>query len=380
MKRTIFLSLVFIISCISIAAEEHKEVYLLTCAPGSESYSIYGHSALRIVDSTINFDKVYNWGVFDFDTPNFVLKFARGRLDYMLAVYSYNSFLREYFSEERTVYSQLINMDSTEIARLELLLEENLKEENLYYRYDFLHDNCATRIKDILEDVYDVSLKYPDENQDDLSTFRLRLGEYQGDLPWLDAGVNLLVGSPGDNNCGFNESMFLPDYLMWNLSRARIEKGNTIVMLLEPATTVFEFPGEERHIRLVYQPWFILSLLSLVIIISGLIIRKTKFHNSIDFSIFSILAILSVLLIFLNFFSDHDAMSRNINLVWLNPLVIVAPFFLLKRKCRVLWLLMVLLVIAYFTLLLLGLQSMNPAIYPLLVLIAARAIYRYRKV
>jgi hypothetical protein len=68
-------------------------VYLITCNPGTETYSIYGHSALRIVNNADKTDLVYNWGGFDFRTPNFAWKFAKGRLDYMLNTESLNNFL-----------------------------------------------------------------------------------------------------------------------------------------------------------------------------------------------------------------------------------------------------------------------------------------------
>ena len=126
-------------------------VYLLTCASGNETYSLWGHSALRVVIQATQSDKVYNWGVFDFGTPNFAWKFAKGRLDYMLGVYNYNVFIRDYFLEKRSVISQKVNLNQVEKLRLMLLLQENMKPENRNYRYDFLYDNCSTRIRDIIE-------------------------------------------------------------------------------------------------------------------------------------------------------------------------------------------------------------------------------------
>ena len=154
MKRIFaFISVILITLCPDLFSQNKlsPEVYLLTCAPGTETYSHWGHSALRIVDSEKNTDLVYNWGVFDFSTPNFVWKFAKGRLDYMLGVYSYKRFIQEYFLEERWVNQQKINLEPEETSSCLCLLAENLKPENIKYRYDFFYDDCSTRIRDLLE-------------------------------------------------------------------------------------------------------------------------------------------------------------------------------------------------------------------------------------
>ena len=136
-------------------------VYLLTCGPGTETYSIYGHSALRIVIPEKHTDTVYNWGVFDFNTKHFVWKFAKGRLDYMVIGESLKGFLGSYFFEQRYVYSQRINIDASEMRILTGLINENMKPENTKYRYDFFYDDCTTRIRDLLEKSIGEKLKYP---------------------------------------------------------------------------------------------------------------------------------------------------------------------------------------------------------------------------
>jgi len=123
-------------------------IYLITCSPGTETYSIYGHSAIRIVISHIKSDTVYNWGVFDFTTPNFVWKFAKGRLDYVLDTSEFNRFMLDYIYEKRSVFSQKINLESSEKRVLLSLIQMNLQPKNRSYRYDFFYDDCSTRIRD----------------------------------------------------------------------------------------------------------------------------------------------------------------------------------------------------------------------------------------
>jgi hypothetical protein len=138
-KTFLLISVLIIITFQSILSQSGSDtlVYLLTCGPGTETYSVYGHSAIRILIPEKKTDLVYNWGVFDFDTPHFAWKFAKGRLDYQLGVESMKSFLQIYVYEKRFVYSQIINLNGDERARLVSLINENLKPENVKYRYDF---------------------------------------------------------------------------------------------------------------------------------------------------------------------------------------------------------------------------------------------------
>jgi hypothetical protein len=186
MKKLTILMIFLISGTYGIMSQEGPaaDIYLLTCGPGTETYSIYGHSALRIVIPERNYDQVYNWGVFDFATPNFVWKFAKGRLQYMLGVYSYDSFLREYDSEKRWVISQKINLSVEEKQELFNLISVNLRPENIKYRYDFFYDNCSTRIRDLLEKASGGNLIYPDdESKKNLPTFRELISDYQKGYP-----------------------------------------------------------------------------------------------------------------------------------------------------------------------------------------------------
>jgi hypothetical protein len=248
----IALAIIFIFLLIPVSAQnpDNTEAYLITCSPGTESYSMYGHSAIRLHDTVSGLDAVYNWGVFDFSTPNFTYKFARGRLDYMLGVYSYKSFLQEYLYENRSVISQKINLSPDQLIKLLSLLDDNMKKENRFYRYDFFMDNCATRIRDILENVVGTDLVYPQEELDKTVTYRMRLDEYQkGKFSWLDVGIDFLLGSPADKPCGFRESMFLPDYLQSNLSEAKVRTENGSISLLGRREVILDF-------QIIYQPDF----------------------------------------------------------------------------------------------------------------------------
>ena len=146
MQKILFVTVVlFLINVSELFSQSATDttVYLLTCGQGTETYSIYGHSALRVLIPDKHIDNTYNWGEFDFNTPNFAWKFAKGRLDYMIFEEPLKGFLQGYFFEKRFVCSQKLNIDGKEKRKLIELINENLKPENVRYKYDFFYDNCS---------------------------------------------------------------------------------------------------------------------------------------------------------------------------------------------------------------------------------------------
>ena len=378
---------------LQLQSAANMEVYLVTCGAGGETYSMYGHSALRITNIENGSDIVYNWGVFDFSTPNFAYKFARGRLDYLLAAYPFSSFLQEYLREERSVVTQKINLTDRDKMELHLLLIENLKPENWSYRYDFFMDNCATRIRDILEAALGDNLIYPDGEaypgtmvsesaipaENSIPSFRDRINEYQqGSLVWMDMGIDLLLGSPADRACGYRESMFLPDYLMSNLSAAKVISGGVgAVPLLEEPVVMLAFDPPSMKNKFFTMPWFLISLAAVVLIILTYRVRNRWLQNGFDTLFFTVLVILSFLMIFTNYLTDHEAMGNNYNIIWLNPLLLAAPVMIfLRPPNRWYWMSQIALTLTFMVVIVIVKQTINPAFIPLMVLLIARSHYR----
>ena len=316
-------------------ADSAAGVYLLTCVPGTATYSIYGHSALRIVDSTRNSDLVYNWGVFDFSTPNFVWKFAKGRLDYMLGVYPYDKFLKEYFFENRSVHSQKVNLEQDEIAELMSLINENLRPENISYRYDFFYDDCSTRIRDLFEKVLGEKLIYPPDETNDAPTFREKIAGYSGVYPWLRMGIDLLMGTPGDKKAFFRDRMFLPDDLQLNLAQAVVNRDRKMTPLMQPVQYLLEFDPPVIKSPFYSSPFFTFTMLFILLLFVTTVYRGKTVINYIDILIFFCFSIISVMMIFFNFFTDHLQMRMNLNIVWFNPLIMICLYCtVFNRRCK----------------------------------------------
>jgi hypothetical protein len=375
-----YLLLLLIINVQMAAAQENPgaEIYLLTCGPGTEIYSVYGHSALRVVIPGKNSDLVYNWGVFDFNTSNFTWKFAKGRLNYSLGVSSYKSFLGEYFMDQRWVLSQKFNLDAADIEKLFTLLAENLKPENITYRYDFFYDNCSSRIRDLMEKTLGNNLIYPPEKpKKELQTFRDLTGEYEKVYPWIRMGIDLLLGSPADKKASFRDRMFLPVDLKNGLSELLIRRNGKMIPLLQNPQVVVDFKQPAPQEKLFTSPMVILSLVLIVLIILAGLSRGEKWNNVLDIFLFSLFSILAIVMIFFNFFTDHQQTGWNLNIVWLNPFILVCLAGLILKKDWETWFRIVFYLNVLFLLFLVVLpQDINEAYLPLIVILILRSSVR----
>jgi hypothetical protein len=340
MKKIIVFSLFVLLGCspdVFSQSSNDTLVYLLTCAPGTETYSIYGHSALRIVIPEQHIDAVYNWGVFDFSTPNFAWKFAKGRLDYMIIEEPLKGFLEEYFLEKRSVYSQKLNINAIEKHRLTELINENLKPENIKYRYDFFYDDCSTRIRDLLEKSIGEILKYPPPESGKIPTFRDLVAKYQNPYPWLRFGVDLIMGSTADKKAIFRDRMFLPIDMKDELSKTVIHRDDKMIPLLQNPEVLLDFDAPVIKQNFLTSPSFVFTLIIILILILAALIKSANIIRITDIMIFSVFSLLSILMIFFNFFTDHLQMKLNLNILWLNPFIIVCLVMLILNKTGMLW-------------------------------------------
>jgi hypothetical protein len=352
-------------------------VFLLTCGPGTETYSIYGHSALRIIHNAKKSDYVYNWGVFDFDTPNFAWKFAKGRLDYMLGVESIQGFLQIYYFEKRFVLSQKMNLSPSETARLIGLINENLEPENIKYRYDFFYDDCSTRIRDLIEKAVGEKLLYPPDEKEKSPTFRDMTGKYQNPFPWLKFGIDLIMGSPGDKNAPYRDRMFLPIDLQKALTESVVNRDGKMIPLLQNPDKILDFDPPEIKQRFLLMPAFIFTIAFIFILILSALVKRKKFIYWFDIVLYFVFSILAVLMIFFNFFTDHQQMRWNLNIIWLNPIILICFVLIIIKREGTFWFrLLFYISVVFLTLHFLLPQSFNIAILPLTLILLIRSSLR----
>ena len=304
---------------------DEAEISLLTCRRGDEVYNMYGHTAIRILDPAVRMNQVYNYGVFSFGEPGFLMKFLRGKLLYRIEKSSYQRFIREYKREERSIMSQTLDLSTTEKNNLYQALEINCLPENKSYYYDFFFDNCSTRVRDLFRNELP-TLAYPIEAEKP-HTFRTLLDEYTDVWPFTDLGQDLIVGSVSDKTAGVEGEMFLPEFLAGVIDRTTL---NHRPIVKETAFLLdYEEQEERRGKSRTRWPLIVFGILLLVEIIRFLLTSKTnKFSwlRRIDNLWYFILGIGGLALIFMWFGTDHLTTKKNLNLLWMNPLYLVYAF------------------------------------------------------
>jgi hypothetical protein len=351
------------------------KISLMTGTPGDQLYNCFGHSAIRIEDPNLRMDFLYNYGTFDFDTPNFYLKFVQRKLLYTLSKSSYRGLALLYEQEGRGIYLQELLLNQEEKQLVFDRLKENYKPENREYLYDFFYDNCATRIRDILQDGLGEDLDIP--NEEGTKRFRAYLDEYLEPTPWMDLGIDIILGLEADKKADSKAQMFLPDYLADNLAKATY-KGKP---LLGEKVWTLPLPEVEQS-KSFFSPFLVMLLVSLLIGLLSWIARKQKtLTNLIDLSLFSILSIAGLLVAFLWFGTDHIATQYNLSLLWASPLYLLWVFVGWKFKAPAKWvqiLAWILLLSNLLALLMLivPIQKFNIALLPLILLILYRLYHR----
>jgi hypothetical protein len=340
MKKYFYIFLIILNTSTSmLLSQEVKipEVYLITCNPGVETYSHYGHSALRIKIPDTNSDFIYNWGVFDFSSPNFAWKFAKGRLEYMLVEETFKQFITGYISEKRSVYQQKANLEPNEINTLISLIAENLKPENVKYRYDFFYDDCSTRIRDLFEKSVGNKLLYPPVESKILPTFRDKVGEYNIHYPWLKLGIDLIMGISADKKVSLRDQMFLPFDLQKGLSQTIVRRGDKMIPLLQNPVSVFESDPVQYNQSVLNSPLIVTGFFLVLLIILTAMNQRSGINKAVDIILFALFSGLAMLMVFFNFFTDHLQMKWNLNIIWLNPFLILCLISVITERNWKIW-------------------------------------------
>ena len=293
---------------------------LLTCAPGEEIYSLFGHTAIRYENPSQGVDVVFNYGLFSFDTPNFIFRFSLGETDYQLGATNYSHFAGEYAFFGRSVWQQTLNLTNEEKIDLIRLLQENHRPENRVYRYNFFYDNCATRPRDKIEESIAGQVIYPTEPQDGSRSFRDIVHQYCKGHPWARFGIDLCIGSEADQPITQRQMMFAPFYLMNSFAGAQIKNDSIQRPLTEASELIVDATPEEDESGWIPTP--LQCALLLFILTAGATIygirRRTGLWG-VDLFLFGAAGIVGCVLAFLALFSEHPAVSSNFLLLVFHP-------------------------------------------------------------
>lgn len=353
-------------------------ISLLTCSPGVELYSTFGHTALRVTDSARGFDIVYNYGTFDDRDPNFYVKFTRGIMLYALSAYSYQDFLHEYRSENRSVIEQNLQLTCAEKQRLFMALQQNALEQNRYYNYYFHTDNCTTRARDMVLQkngsmvvLNNILPAEPPTYRQLIHTYLNKAGQY-----WSKLGIDMLLGNNLDEKVTNEQAMFLPDYLMKGFDNAVVNQ-HALVSEKQEVLPAVEMPQASPSW---FTPFILFTFLFLIV--APLSFNKSKWAqrtlNVFDSIFFLFLGFVGVLIVTLWAIRVDTVCRDNFNMWWALPTHLPVAFVVymskkwLQQYFRIVLALALLFAVFWWLLP----QQFNAAVAPILGIIIVRSFFR----
>lgn len=309
-----------IINCVSASGISHSvSISLLTQDDGDELYAYFGHTAIRVKDDSLGIDQVYNYGTFDFNTPDFHLRFIKGDLDYCLSIDSYDLFVYMSAENKRTIREQVLDLSFEEKHELVMILETCYNSTDRYYRYDFLDNNCATKIRDVISDATKGRIDFAKANFGGKS-YRQLLKPFLEKDYLIDLGLNFILGLRTDQKANPEQYMFLPIYIYDFLEDSEYASKSIVILDASPA--------KKQGLDFAYiLPWLI------ALAIAGFIVWKKTRKFSIYF-LSSIFAIFGLFILALATYSNHEAVTNNLNVIWTLPALFVLIFGHSKKYAK----------------------------------------------
>lgn len=287
---------------------ENAKVSVLTCGTGNESYSLFGHTAIRITDADHFIDLVYNYGAFDFNTPNFVAKFIKGDLQYFAVVHPFTDFMNEYNYERRSVYEQELNIPYTLKQKLFQNLNTSLASGESHYTYKFIDKNCTSMVVDIINKTLDTVAIV--KNTDTDITYRTILYPYFDHHFYEKLGTSIIFGRKVDR---MGTQIFLPFELQKSLKKVQFNNQP----LTKENKTLLEFnetpPGS----------WWN-NCYSYLLFLGAIVIINRKFINQLYLLT---MGLLGLFFLAVGFYSSHQELEYNYNILLFNPAAFVLLYF-----------------------------------------------------
>ena len=309
---------------------ESTEISVLTCDPGNEIYSLFGHSALRIKNPVNGQDLVVNWGLFEFSESQFQFgyDFAKGRLKYYMGIQLMSNFITEYRRSKRGIREQVLNLSNQEKYQIIQLLEENYKPENRKYKYEFFYDNCSSRLRDVIKKVFGENINFYQSPKSNKFTFRETIHMYLESFPWLKLGIDLVLGKKIDKLVSNENLMFLPLNVEEIFDKSLVQNNESIKNLVISKNTLIEsFENKNKLNNIGFYSWILLAITLLLIVFK--LDKALGVWSSLNLFI---IGLLGIVLVFMWIGTDHNATKMNFNLLWASPFHFILIFCLIKES------------------------------------------------
>ena len=337
-KGLLYIVLTALLSVVNITAgaqsmnnNDSIQISLLTCSPGKEVWAQYGHTAIRYYDKEKGLDLAINYGIFSLDQTYFIPRFVLGMTDYRMGIQAMDDFLAQYSYEGRGVVEQVLNLSSKDKEVIYEALQENMKPENVVYRYNYFFDNCTTRARDMIVSHLHGRVVYPPAKPD--ATFRSMIHKWNYKDKWSQFGEDLLLGVNADRKTTKSEQQFLPENLRLDFDKATYN-GKPLVKQtneLLPAETTEAEPSS------LLSPIFVAFLFATIsIIITFFSYRKQRVYWLWDAVLMLTSGLIGIIL-FIMIFSQHPCVSLNFIIIFFNPLPLFFLYPTVKRKKTLWW-------------------------------------------
>jgi len=374
--------LIFLFTVVSTYAQqlqlsENAKISVLTIGPGESLNDAFGHNGFRIKDNKLGVDIVYGYGEYDFDTPNFYLKFAQGKLNYLISREKFSNFYNRYVYYNRTINEQVLNLSVEEKQKLFSYLENNYKPENRRYLYDFFYDNCATRIRDVTIKASNRNIDFNASENFESNTFRKLIHDHVGLNTWGSFGIDIALGSVIDREASVSEHMFLPQYIYTFFDNATLNGSEGLV---KNSSTLYKKKETNLAFNFLSSPLMIMGLIGIFILFFTYKDYKNNTRSKwLDLVLFGITGVVGLLILFLWFATDHSATAQNYNLLWAFPLNLFVIGQLLKPQVKnwfKSYLKFLIIMLCLMTLhWVIGVQVFAIGLIPLLIALSIRYVY-----
>lgn len=335
--RRFFLFIVSLFASFPLFAG-NVNVSVLTCSPGDEIYSLFGHTGLRYKNDAKGLDLVFSYGYFDFDSPNFVWRFILGETDYIVGAVPYEMFMEEYEERGAVVVEQVLQLTPEQEQELIDIIVLNCRPENRKYRYNYFYNNCTTKIRDQIARVTE-GLSYTRDFVAGNPTFREELRRLTSSHPWYSFGIDLLLGADIDKPATSKELQFIPGNYQQALEKAvlSLENGEDIPFVKEQNLIVLGTDDSKTVVESRFTPFYVsLLLLLFTFIIMLCEVRSKKTFWLFDATLLTLQGVCGALLLFMTLFSQHPAVDNNWVILLLNPVMLfIMPVYVNRlRKHR----------------------------------------------
>lgn len=355
---------------------ESTQISILTIGPGTSLNDAFGHNGIRV--KTPYNDVVYDYGRFPFNDPNFYLNFARGKLLYSQGFSDYYHVINFYKDQNRTIKEQVLNLTTQEKQDMHRYLINNSLPENKDYLYDFFYDNCATKIRDVSEEISNKNIVFHTPKALGKNTFRDLIQHNLFWNSWGSVGIDIALGSVIDKVATAYEHMFLPEYIYQFFEIATLNSTGE-KLIIQSKDIYIKRETLVKH-NFLTSPFFFLSILSALILWMTYKNYKNQSQSKwLDFIIFVITGMIGLFILLLWFATDHTATAYNYNLLWAFALNIVLANQVLKKTPKTWFIKYLKLLIILLCLLLfhwvLGVQKFALALTPLLIALGVRYLY-----